>query len=143
MEEFKKPDEETIFNLGLATQQHIHNLFEKASECYIKNEPKTRAKCLINIKMMALSECDTDEKKELETQEKDLVNLLDQFDNLCRKGCIIYDPNNSRYLIVKNKNCFALFDTLEKKSNETEQFLRQKLSPMLFPKTGDKRFSLR
>ena len=75
--------------------------------------------------------------------EKELLILLEQFDNLCRRGCIIYDPINFRYLIVKNKDAFVLFDNLEKKSKEIEEFLREKLSPMLFPKTGDKRFSLK
>ena len=135
-------DQETKFNMGLANQQHIENLFEKAAYSYVKNEPKTRATCLLQIKLISYSECNKETQKDFDDKEKKIRGLLDEFNNLERKGCFRYDVNTSRYMILKNEKSFELFDALNRKLNELEQDLRIKLAPILFPKTGDKRFAL-
>jgi len=141
-ERIRDSENDTLFNMGLATQQHIHNLFTEASKFYLQNEPMGRVKCLLNIKRISYSECTPEMRKEFDATEKKLTELTNSFNNMIRLGCISYDLNKGRYLILKNKDAFALINAIDKETNSFEENLRIKLANILFPKTGDKRFAL-
>jgi len=142
MEDEKKSDEETIFNMGLDNQQHIQDLLKQASKFYVGGEIRLRGKCLLEVKRIINSECNSDDEKTFNEMVEKINPLLEQFDNLSRTKCIRYDPEGCRYLILRNKDSFKLFDDLNKELNLFEQILRKRLSPILFPKTPDKRYAL-
>jgi hypothetical protein len=138
----RKDEDENIFNMGLDNQQHIQTLLKRASDFYIAGEVRLRAKCLIEVKMIIFSECISNDKTKFDEMVERIEPLINTFDNLCRTKCIQYDPVGCRYLILKNKESFAIFADLDKELNLFGQALREKLSPILFPKTADKRFAL-
>lgn len=143
MEEFK-PDlqEDTIFNLGLAQQEYIFKLFEYSTKMYFINEPISRSRALLAVKRCIDSELKKEEREEFDKFETEVENLLAVFEPMTRHGAR-YNVEAQRYLVLRGANKFYLtMRLLNNCLSKFEKALRNKLSPQLFPRGGDRRFAL-
>ena len=140
----KSSTEEALFNMGLSNQMYIQQVFVDSGKSYQFGDAKGRTKCLLQIKRICSSEFDEEETTYFDDKEKSIMLLCGNLSTHMINHKIVFDITLGRYRVQSGTKVFYVYtEKLMGILDEFEERLRKKLSPIFFPKSGDKRYALR